>query len=130
MTETIGTEVIRVVERPEEFFLQENLYGRILSDTPNATAVFARIRPREQQSHHVQNRPNGGDEVLFLFGGQFEVRTATSVSGPFTADPENPVFIYVKSGDALSIRNVGDSDLCFFTVLAPGYKEGEITYLE
>lgn len=124
-----STRIISVNSTPEELFGEENLYARVLSDTKFATAVFARIAPGERQTHHVQDRPGGGDEVLFFFAGSFSVRLKDETIGPMTASTSSPLFIYVKSGDPASIINSGETDLHFFTVLAPGYQEGEITYL-
>jgi len=125
----MDTAVIPVKAVKEEYFAEENLYGRVLCETKYATAVLARLEPNQAQTHHFQVRPGEGDEVIFVFSGTFEVKLRDRLLGPFAASPESPICVYVKSGDEASIRNLANADLTFFTFLAPPYKDGEINYL-
>ena len=121
--------IMKVDKQEFMFFDEERISGTILSESEFSSSTVGVISPGESQRHHVQNRPNNGVEIIFIYQGAFVVRT-NNANIEHNAEENGPLYVEVPSGEPASIKNMGSNEVKFFTVFAPPFKMGEIKYLE
>ncbi len=121
---------IMAVDKQEViFFDDERISGIILSENKFSSSTVGVISPGESQRHHLQNRPDNGVEIIFIYQGIFAVKT-NSANVEHDAEENGPLYVEVPSGEPTSIKNMGSNEVKFFTVFSPPFKMGEIKYLE
>jgi mannose-6-phosphate isomerase-like protein (cupin superfamily) len=81
------------------------------------------------QRKHIHERSENGDEVMFIFEGQFELVTDTS-SKSYDIKDLGPVYIAIKNGETAVIKNTGNVPVKFISFFTPPWEEGEIKWTE
>lgn len=129
MPENSGIAIKILTDQEVLSFPEENITGIILRDTESCTSTVAYVAPGQAQTLHVHDRPDNGDVIMFIYRGAFRVVSRDYASEVHDTGVRGPVYIEVGSGTPVSIENRGDDEVAFFTVFAPGFRDGEIRYL-
>lgn len=108
---------------------EENIAVAILPDTPFTSAAVGYVSPGAVQTPHYHDRPDDGDEIIYLYRGTFRLITDGRRSEPHDTARTGPVYVAVKAGTVASIENCGTEDVAFFAVFAPMFRPGEIRYV-
>jgi oxalate decarboxylase/phosphoglucose isomerase-like protein (cupin superfamily) len=122
--------VVQVDAQPCMEFSEERISGLLLPSTERASATIAVVAPGVSQTLHVHSRPDNGDEIILVYRGRFKVNGDSWSDATYDTDVDGPVYIRVPSGVPAGIANVGDREVCFFTVFVPPFAMGELRYLE
>lgn len=126
-----GVRLIIVDDQDLQKFQEENIRGAVLVQNAFLSATLGVVAAGEAQRHHYQNRPEGGIELIFIYSGHVEIRTAGSSTVKVDIKEKGPVLAVVPSGSPASIHNVeGGGEARFFSVFVPPFAMGEIVYLE
>jgi oxalate decarboxylase/phosphoglucose isomerase-like protein (cupin superfamily) len=124
-----GITVCQVRRSEAMKFEEENIYGNILPVSPFSSASAGYIAPYSEQKKHFHTRPDNGVEIIFVYQGKFKMLTSEGESEVMDAG-ECPVFIQVESKCVASLKNVGNLEVRFFSVFAPGFDLNELTYVD
>jgi oxalate decarboxylase/phosphoglucose isomerase-like protein (cupin superfamily) len=127
---TNGLTIVALGDVELKDIAEENVSTAILPDTPFASAAVAFVAPNKAQSVHYHERPDQGDEIIFIYQGAFRLVSGDYRSGIHDTATAGPVYAAVTSGTVLSIENHGDVDVAFFSVFAPNFRPGEIHYVD
>lgn len=121
-------DVVAINDQLPQKFEEENISGILLPATRHTSASIAIVSPGEAQTAHVQNRPDNGAEVILVFEGTFELVSEGRVVAAQDVSTDGPVYVSIPSGSEAYFRNVGSKPLRMFSVFAPPFAAGEITY--
>lgn len=119
----------RLDEKPHLEFSHEHILGFLLPESRHASASVGIVPPHGSQRHHLQRRPDGGVENILIFRGKFGLEPAVAELEGHDCATAGPVFVHVPSETPLSIRNLGDDPVWFYTVFAPPFSPGEVAFL-
>lgn len=123
---------IEVVEINKEIIHdlpEENIMGIFLPRTGFSSASVGIIKPNNCQKKHFHDRVNNGYEHIFVYSGKF-VLMGWNEQIIFDADNNGPVFITVPSKTIAYIKNVGNNEVRFFSVFAPGLDVNELHFID
>ncbi|TDB80747.1 hypothetical protein E1264_33710 [Actinomadura sp. KC216] len=124
-------QIVASNELPLQDFTDERIEARLFPVAKFCDAAMGIVRAGVAQRHHVHDRPDKGDEVIFVYGGRFRVRGDFPGSDRvFDVSTEGPVYISVPAGMACSLENLGTEPVRFFSVFSPRFEPGEIRYVE
>jgi mannose-6-phosphate isomerase-like protein (cupin superfamily) len=126
----VERDIVQVDNEPRMDFPEERISGVLLPSTRHASATIAIVKPGTSQTLHVHTRPNGGDEIIFVYRGSFAVRGDGWSGQIFDTGADGPVYLRVPSGVPVAIENKGQTQVCFYTVFVPPFEMGEMQYLE
>lgn len=123
-------QVVRVNSEPFLDFSDEGITGALLGSDAHASYTLGIVPKGGRQRLHYQSRPDNGTEIIFVYEGRFNVLGVTDdLAGPFDCDVDGPVLVVCPSGQPCSLESNG-SEVRFFSVFAPPFQMGEITYIE
>ena len=125
-----GIQVVVIHDLPRQKFVGERIEGALLPETRFASASVNYVPADGAQTPHFQNRPQNGDEIVFVYAGRFRIVSGTTKSQVFDTDEVGPVYFLVASGTPATVENCGPKPVRFYSVFAPPFKVGEVQFLE
>lgn len=129
MPDPEGLTIIRVHAVATREFAEEKITGILLPETTFSSASIGFVPPFGEQSPHYQNRPEGGDEIIFVYEGRFSVVSGNQRTDVIDTKQDGPIYILVRSGTPASLENRGSETVRFFSVFAPPFAIGETHFL-
>lgn len=130
MIDIDGLQVVSVHAIPTREFKEERITGLLLPETRHTSASVGFVPPYGLQTPHYQDRPQRGDEIIFVYEGTFRVLSGGKRTDIFNTDKHGPVYILVRSGTPASLENCGPEMVRFFSVFSPPFAPGETHFLE
>jgi hypothetical protein len=125
-----GIQIVIVHSAPTVEFVEERITGVLLPETRFASASVNFVPVNGAQTPHYQNRPQNGDEIVFVYSGKFCIVSADWRSEVFDTNQVGPVYFLVRSGTPASVENCGTEIVRFYSVFAPPFAEGEVNFLQ
>lgn len=124
-----GIDIVQVHRVPTREFTEERITGLLLPETKFTSGSVGFVPPQGAQTPHYQNRPEKGDEIIFVYAGKFRVVSGDWCSDVFDTAESGPVYLLVKSGTPASLKNTGDDIVRFFSVFSPPFQIGETQFV-
>ena len=125
-----GIRVVQIDREERLEFAEEGIEGILLGADNHASYTVGIIPPGGRQRRHIQQRPDDGTEIIFFFAGRFAIEADGTEPEPYDVSDDGPVLVVCQSGTAMSVVNAGAEPVRFFSVFAPPFAPGEITYLD
>jgi len=111
------------------YFAPENLSFAALPAASFVSSTVNRIEPGVTQTPHYHNRPQQGEEIVFVYQGTFELIGAEGVIDSFNVEHDGPIYLHIPAQTQASLRNVGDTPVRFFSLFAPPFVLEEMVFL-
>lgn len=125
-----GVRVVQIDREERLEFAEEGIEGILLGADRHASYTVGIVPPGGRQRRHVQQRPENGTEIIFFFAGQFVIEADGAEPEPHDVSSGGPVLVVCPSGTAMSVVSTGAEPVRFFSVFAPAFAPGEVTYLD
>ena len=125
-----GIQIIAVHSAPTCEFTEERITGVLLPETRFASASVNFVPVNGAQTPHYQDRPQGGDEIVFVYDGIFRIVSGDWRSDVFDTGQAGPIYFLVRSGTPATVENCGNDVVRFYSVFAPPFAEGEVHFLQ
>src|SRR6266851_8315257 len=121
-----GIQIVAVHALPTQEFAEERITGALLPQTRFASASINFVPVNGAQTPHYQDRPQGGDEIVFVYYGKFRIVSGEWRSEVFDTKQIGPIYFLVRSGTPATVENCGTDIVRFYSVFAPPFAEGEV----
>lgn len=125
-----GIQVVEISKEIIHELPEENIQGIFLPRTEYSSASVGIIEPWKVQKKHYHNRKGDGVEIVFIYSGKCTLVSEEGESEVFDTDRNGPVYICISTKTVAHIRNVGSTNVYFFSVFAPGLVPEEIVFLD
>lgn len=123
-------QVIVINEQKRTRIEAENIGGIFLPTSQHASSAVGIIDPHATQVMHIHNRPESGDEIVFVYAGHVELIVAGESMGHWDIAMSGPVYMRIPSGTVAQLRNRGSEPAYFFSVFAPPFELNELRFLD
>lgn len=119
----------KVHEERFTYFSPEGLSFAALPAASFVSTAVNSIEPGGAQAPHYHNRPQQGEEIVFVYQGAFAVIGAEGVIDSFNVEHDGPIYLHIPAQTQASLRNVGDIPVRFFSLFAPPFVPEEMIFL-
>lgn len=123
-------QIVEINKQPVHNLPEENIKGIFLPKTNFTSSSVGIIEPNETQKKHYHNRPLDGYEIIFIYSGKVVFVSEKEESPVYNVDKNGPIFACVSSQTIAYLKNVGNNEVRFFTVFAPGLNLDELVFFD
>lgn len=124
-----GIQIVEISKESIHDLPEENIKGVFLPRTDFSSASVGIIEPNQTQTKHYHNRVGDGVEIVFIYAGKCTLLSDEGESIVYDTDSNGPIYLCIPTKTIAHIRNVGLTNVYFFSVFVPGLIPEELVFL-